>query len=97
MQALHQILANEVPVLVMTSKNRYCTLLYIFSESFSPIPAQQGYFFDRLENNISTFVKPCSKKITEWIKSLKAGKQQVFLLTNSFIDYTNLLMNYAVG
>ncbi|XP_078356081.1 5'-nucleotidase domain-containing protein 1-like, partial [Oculina patagonica] len=74
-------------------------VLFSARKAFNPssFGAQHGYFFHTLENNISTFVKPCSKKITNWIKSLKGGKQQVFLLTNSFIDYTNLLMNYAVG
>lgn len=69
----------------------------IFLMNLSLLLAQQGYFFSSMEKNTSKFVKPCSKQITDWIKSLKGGKQTVFLLTNSFIDYTNLLMNYAVG
>ncbi|XP_020623824.1 5'-nucleotidase domain-containing protein 1-like [Orbicella faveolata] len=71
------------------------TLRQIFNPS--SFGAQQGYYFSNVVKNTSKFVKPCSKKIIEWIKSLKGGKQKVFLLTNSFIDYTNLLMNYAVG
>ena len=71
-------------------------LMFIFI-NLSLLLAQQGYYFSNVVKNTSKFVKPCSKKIIEWIKSLKGGKQKVFLLTNSFIDYTNLLMNYAVG
>ena len=74
----------------------YRYLRFIF-RNLSLLLAQQGYYFSSVAKNTSKFVKPCSKKIMEWIKSLKEGKRKVFLLTNSFIDYTNLLMDYAVG
>lgn len=79
--------------------NFWPDILSSLRQIFNPssFGAQQGYYFSSVKQNTSKFVKPCSKKIIEWIKSLKEGKQTVFLLTNSFIDYTNLLMNYAVG
>lgn len=70
-------------------------LRLIFSPSaFSD---RNGYFFPSMVKDTAKFIKPCSKKIVEWIKTLKAGQQKIFLLTNSFIDYTNVLMNFAVG
>ncbi|XP_068707515.1 5'-nucleotidase domain-containing protein 1-like [Montipora foliosa] len=66
---------------------------------FSPaaFSDHNGYFFPSMVKDTAKFIKPCSKKIVEWIKTLKAGQQKIFLLTNSFIDYTNVLMNFAVG
>lgn len=50
-----------------------------------------------MAKHTAKYIKPCSQNIIDWIKALKAGGQKVFLLTNSYIDYTSLLMNYAVG
>ena len=81
-----------VPVLM----NFKLLLLCIYS-LFIFFSDQNGYFFPVIAKNTSKFIKPCSKKIIDWIKSLRDGKQKVFLLTNSYIDFTNLLMNFAVG
>ena len=74
--------------------HHFCHALILSPIFFSD---QTGYFFPGLVKNTSKFIKPCSKEIIDWIKSLQGGKQKVFLLTNSYINYTNLLMNYAVG
>ena len=71
--------------------------LHYFPIQFYFSDQKGSYFFPGMVKNTAKFVKPCSKKIIDWIKALKDGKQKVFLLTNSYIDYTNLLMKYAVG
>ncbi|XP_073238893.1 5'-nucleotidase domain-containing protein 1-like [Porites lutea] len=79
--------------------NFWPDVIYMLRHVFNPLnfSDQNGYFFPVITKNTSKFIKPCSKKIIDWIKSLRDGKQKVFLLTNSYIDYTNLLMNFAVG
>ncbi|PFX29820.1 5'-nucleotidase domain-containing protein 1 [Stylophora pistillata] len=72
------------------------SLRIIFNPSSFKIDKQEQYFYN-LKRDISKFVKPSTQKIINWIKSMKETQQTVFLLTNSDIDYTNLLMNYAVG
>lgn len=56
-----------------------------------------GYYFPVIVKNTAKYIKSCSQKIVDWIRALRAEGKKVFLLTNSFIDYTNVLMNFAVG
>ena len=59
--------------------------------------AGTGNYFPTLREETAKYVKPCAQELIQWLSSLRNDGKQVFLLTNSFIDYTSLLMDFAVG
>ncbi|XP_074609660.1 5'-nucleotidase domain-containing protein 1-like isoform X1 [Acropora palmata] len=80
----------------------YCfwpDIISLFKKIFSPnsFSDDNGYYFPVIVKNTAKYIKSCSQKIVDWIRALRAEGKKVFLLTNSFIDYTNVLMNFAVG
>ena len=59
--------------------------------------AGTGKFFPALREETKKYVKPCAQELVDWLLSLRSAGKQVFLLTNSYIDYTTLLLDFAVG
>ena len=57
----------------------------------------RGYFFSTIKSNPDKFVKKCPKDIIDWLIQLKHSGKITFLITQSHVDYTKFLMNYALG
>ena len=57
----------------------------------------KGYFFSTIKNDPSKYVKECPTDVMDWLKSLRDSGKIIFLITQSHVDYTKFLMQYALG
>ena len=42
-------------------------------------------------------MKKCPRDVINWLKNLKHAGKVVFMITQSHVDYTKFLMQYALG
>ncbi|KAK7590834.1 hypothetical protein V9T40_002447 [Parthenolecanium corni] len=55
-----------------------------------------GEYYREVKQNPSKYLKKCSTKFLEWLKSLKASGKLVFLITGSKNDYGNYIADYCL-
>lgn len=65
---------------------------------FSPeaLSQSRGKFFRELKSSTGKYIHQ-RNDLLQWLKEIKKDKQRIFLLTNSRIDFTALLMSFAFG
>jgi len=57
----------------------------------------EGRFFQEVIDNTHKYIYKATPQVIEWLKSLKSRGVMLFLITNSFAEYTHLLMTYCYG
>lgn len=57
----------------------------------------RGYFFSTIKNDPDRYVKKCPVDVIDWLQKLKKAGKITFMATQSHVDYTKFLMEYAIG
>jgi len=73
------------------------TAALILNFDFLSFKKSSGIFFPSIIKDTSTYVKKCSKQLIDWVKMLKENGKTTMLITDSYGNFSNLLMEYAVG
>ncbi|XP_065057438.1 5'-nucleotidase domain-containing protein 1-like isoform X2 [Rhopilema esculentum] len=67
--------------------------------SFGPkcFSEHRGYFFSAIKENAKKYIKKCPDDVIRWFKDLRKAGKILFLVTQSYIEYTRFLMEWALG
>ena len=64
---------------------------------FLSIAEHRGYFFSAIKENAKKYIKKCPDDVIRWFKDLRKAGKVLFLVTQSYIEYTRFLMEWALG
>ena len=68
----------------------------MFNSLFS-ILEEKGMFFLSMKNDVAKYVKRTPKKVLDWVRNLRKAGKVTFLATDSFADFADCMLQYAVG
>lgn len=68
----------------------------MFNSLFS-ILEEKGMFFLSMKNDVAKYVKRTPKKVLDWVRNLRKAGKVTFLATDSYADFADCMLQYAVG
>ncbi|XP_071818580.1 5'-nucleotidase domain-containing protein 1-like isoform X2 [Apostichopus japonicus] len=63
----------------------------------SNFSTEKDNFFAGIKRNPEKYLQPCSDKVRNWLKEMKAQGKVIFLLTSSHIDFASFLLDFILG
>lgn len=61
------------------------------------ISEEKGMFFPSMKNDVVKYVKRTPKKVIDWVRNLRKAGKVTFLATDSYADFADCMLQYAVG